>query len=292
MYNLQNMTTALTKPIGVPAVHEENQPVSIFDKSIPNSVWNMVNAEFRARMEKLDLKLWGLGEHELRKKIKPNFTLERLRISFWYEHQAAMNEATKMRMERIYAGVVANEFFYQVVLPDARNLAWILTPPASYTTALHATLNYGLDRIREVFDIPFKDAKGKWNTKAVDAFLKALIIVDNRVKGVPIQRVEMKGMHVHKNIDATLPPGEDMEQLQNRLNWLRQEQRKLERKKEEMGVELGAGDGELTLEQRAEAEVVMNKYAGGPHKNAEKEVVQLESNATVQQPGENGTEEN
>ena len=92
-------------------------------------------------------------------------------------------------------------------------------PVVEYDSLVEEALNYGLNRIREIFDFPLYEIKSikigdKYETKSLpnvkvaDLMLKTVKMLDDRSKGAVTQRIEQKvtqenrNLHVHANANT------------------------------------------------------------------------------------------
>lgn len=164
-----------------------------------------------------------LTEKALKKKANPDELTCRLRIAFWDEYQQAVDAGRIISAARIMRGLTFTEFFYREILSDPLKVAWIVKPPQDFLMTLRDLLYIGLDRLREILEMPIiekvplmtksgpaRDAAGEIiYTEKVNMKLAAEIrsITDrlaDRVHGAVIQRsqVDMKSASLHMHAKA------------------------------------------------------------------------------------------
>lgn len=157
----------------------------------------------------------------LRKMLKPTVTMNRLRSNFWKEYELAQSNKTIMNMGNVYKGICSRQNFYELLNRETK-AAWILSPVADYYTALEESHSYGIDRLREILNMPLYKTKeiktrtGKIRRESVPDVQMAKLMVDifkildERVKGTVAQKIEHSGSVETKQ----LPPQEvDLSEL-------------------------------------------------------------------------------
>lgn len=168
---------------------------------------------------------------QLKKTVRAGQVLDALRISFWVEYnRAIMNNHDRMIMERVFAGICTDEYFYSTVVKTVQYLAWMLTPPIHYQVMLEQLLQATTSRLHELVNLPFYDEdKKKVDHKTAALILKAHEMVENRLKGMPVARSQ--NVNVGVNVRAgSLASGTQQlieTELQQRLKELQKRERNL-----------------------------------------------------------------
>jgi len=169
-----------------------------------------------------------LPETELRAKLKPNTTLCRLRISFWREFDRAQARLDTMKVQRVVSGICSLEEFRHIVV-NTNHIAWLLKPPTDYVNAMEEALVFGIERLREILEIPLikseyqRSGEKEWellesmDIDAANVILKTVALLDMRVKGALVQKVEQKVVSENRNITANLNATISNIQLQSQL---------------------------------------------------------------------------
>lgn len=204
--------------------------ITIFDRTNPRSLINIVWVEFREAMFTVEVnqpELLEMTERKLEKLVEPDPTDCRLRLRFWDEYARAQDRGKRLFLEEICRGVCSTDYFDKHISKNLQKIAWIILPPANYVTTMEELLYKGLDRIREVLDLPLKDqATGRVDTKLIGEMVKIVQMLDQRVKGAIIQkvaiqqRIDQRTQH-HFSNDSTDPllsaSTNDLEAIESQL---------------------------------------------------------------------------
>lgn len=177
-----------------------------------------------------------MEERELRKLVRPNSAVSALRNSFWLEYNRQQEHGGHFKISNILAGICTIEYFSGVVCKTPGMVAWITRPPISYSRAMEEILSYGLERLREIMEMPFQktvvDKKGferiTVDTEAAKLVMKAFHLVDQRKHGAYVQ----KNLHLSGNIGANqvreLAAHDSMEDIDRRIRALKAKEKELE----------------------------------------------------------------
>jgi hypothetical protein len=224
--------------------------LTLWDASNPDSVVSLVppklGERFRLAFEKRP-DLFGLDEKALKKKLMaeestPNLTECRLRIAFWMEYDRAHSSGRRIYLNLVYGGICLAETFHAFMgFPE--KVAWLLNPPATYAKKMEEALDYGLEQLREILDLPNTDSKGRLNPKLMELKAKIVEMMDRRVKGSVVQRVEQKNMNLHigttdKQV-AHAMLGTSMEEVEKRIKELERRDRTAAKAIEAQSTRLG-----------------------------------------------------
>lgn len=184
--------------------------IELLAKSDPKSLVNLLPTAIANKLDELAFErpeLFSMDDDELEKLAKPAITLERLRISFWHEYHRAQEQGRKMTSAGIYAGVCLQQYFSMTVMQKPLAFAWLLRPPASYAIAMEEALVQAIKRVREVLNMPLNGS-----AKNAAIFLKAMEMLDARLNGAAVQRIESKSVSVQINkSDKALPSPSEIE---------------------------------------------------------------------------------
>ena len=154
---------------------------------------------------------------------------QRIRVSLWQEYEAAIQNNRLMKISQIYAGTCSESAFYALV-DNPNRLAYILCPPADYIVMLKEAHGAGLEKLREVFSARILDEEGYLNPKAADIVIKAFALLDARLKGAVVQRVDQRVLTANvspasQNGQTGMPP--NMEALEIELAKTREQLAKM-----------------------------------------------------------------
>lgn len=115
----------------------------------------------------------------------------RVRIALWQEFELAILNNRNIRVKQIFAGVCTETAFYNLIENPIR-LAFILLAPTDYIVTLKEAHEAGLDKLRELLSAKIIDDEGYMNPKAADMVIKAFALIDARLKGAIVQRVDQR----------------------------------------------------------------------------------------------------
>lgn len=189
---------------------------SIFDEKNPCSVVNLVPPTMREAMQRCIKEatyLTHATEAQIRANVKPDERDERLRLAFWDEYNYATSVGAPMRIAHVIKGICSVETFYQFYLPNNKKLAWIITPPKFYSQGMKYILHLGLDRLTEIMSAKVVDEDGRLDTRTAALILKTFQLVDLRVKGAIMQKVQIDQRTLNMNAEVK---AEELQQMQLR----------------------------------------------------------------------------
>lgn len=187
-----------------PEIHE----IIFWEEGNPHCVVNKLTEELRAKAMNLPPHLLAQHESELEKYIKDvgTQTIEQIRLSFWDEYTLACDNGTKMRMKAVYARVCSREYFYKAIINDSEAFAYILHPPKDYMLKMRGLLELAQRRLEEILKLPIVNKKGVADTRLIGEIVKIAVLVDNRVKGAVVQKIQVdqtsKNLHLHSGYEA------------------------------------------------------------------------------------------
>lgn len=155
---------------------------------------------------------FGLDEDECLKAIDAGLlgmgpTANSLRMKFWYEYDLAQSESRNIRAVNIFMGICDAVVFYKK-MKDPRQVAWLLTRPASYEDATAEMHQFALKRLRQDLENP--------DPKMAKVRLEIFIALDNRIKGAVVQ----KTMNLHAKVPSpggSVPENARKEELERRI---------------------------------------------------------------------------
>jgi hypothetical protein len=190
--------------------------VVLLDESDPRSLINLVSEKFRTKMRILAEKhpeYFSMSERQLYLTLKPSDTDDKFRLLFWKEYNRAQDNGTTMRMPNVYSPVMSREG-YNSMIDNIHRIAWIIKPPEEYMISLEAALNKGRENIERIMTLNLFDKKGKFLKGEAQIFLKAYELLENRVKGAVVQRMEQKMASLHVHAKQPAITGEDIQLLE------------------------------------------------------------------------------
>ena len=150
---------------------------------------------------------------------------QRIRVSLWQEFEGAICNNRLMRLNQIFAGTCGETTFYSLIDNPIR-LAYILCPPVDYIVMLKEAHGAGLEKLREIFSAQIIDEEGFLNPKAAEVVIKAFALLDARLKGAVVQRIDQRTLTASvssKEITAALGIPADMDVLELELQKARRQ---------------------------------------------------------------------
>ena len=130
---------------------------------------------------------------------------ERLRLAFWDEYMVATSSGAQMRTHAfINQWTMPIEDFLKVFIQKpGPKLAYIIRPPVNYAASMRVLLNQGIEKLHEIMTLPVTDVDGKPNAAIISQILKAYNLIDLRVKGAIVQKMQIQQQNMNYNADVT-----------------------------------------------------------------------------------------
>lgn len=172
--------------------------IDVYSEDNPFSVRNCIPKTFKTIIESMDRVPENMKDRdpfELRDELKPNMTLNQLRINFWTEYDQSLGNGTKMKMNKIIAGVCTMRTF-TFICKKPENIAWILTPVSNYQTGVQDILETCLFKMRQGLE-----KLDMTDVKHINAVSKIYESFDKRVHGDYVKREEKRVEHVRTDND-------------------------------------------------------------------------------------------
>jgi hypothetical protein len=216
------MDTEPRDPLSIEQIKEHR--MTLLDPEDPRSMVNLVPPDVSEAMHRVPIEYFTMSEVDLKKLSRPTQVISRIRLSWWNEYNRAQEMLTHMEMVSVYAGVCHPSYFYAGILKNPRYLAWILCPPTSYLVAMEEALYFGVERLREILELPLYDEKGRANPAVGNLVLKTVALLDLRVKGAVTQKHEHKSVALNINTAArdvtNALSGASMDEINHKLSML------------------------------------------------------------------------
>ena len=179
------------------------------------------------------------------KSYQPTVNDQRVRYLFWHEYENSRVENRKMVMNNVHSLVCDVVSFRKLFLKLPYRTAFLCCRPAAYQHTLNEMLLHGMQRLRQVLDLPEVDANGKLNTKVIELKIKITAMVDMRIHGAPTQKIHqvtqnlpsLPGKEEKENLKTLIQNG-DMATIRRRIEEIEQEKRKLEGRANVVTVEV------------------------------------------------------
>lgn len=203
---------------------EPPAPVTLVDDSNPQSLINLVHPSFRPKLLNIPQELLDLSFEEIKERLNPTVTHYRLRYAFWNEFECAIDQGRMMRMARVYAGICTEGHFSNILSKNQVFMAFLVSRPTDYITVVKESLQAGMENLRKIVSSKVHDEDGNLIPRAADVVIKGIALLDLRVKGAVIQRIDQRlvSLNVNKDIEALADP-EKADELPNSLALLEKE---------------------------------------------------------------------
>jgi hypothetical protein len=149
---------------------------------------------------------------------KITLTVQRLRSALWIEFEAAIINNRMMKVKQIWGGVCGQDMFKTIIEDDVR-LSYLLCPPPDYVAMLKEAHHAGLEKMREILSARVVDEEGYLIPKAAEVLLKTYALLDARLKGAIVQRIDQRTLTANLTPDKGVATGQatSMEELNRQL---------------------------------------------------------------------------
>lgn len=222
---------------------EKSHDIVFWDEANERSLVNLLPAEYATKLKDMKFEhpdYFGLEERELAKFIKeqknlrPSPTVNRIRFKVWQEYDNAQTNLAPMNTKKFYQGICDVETFHNII-KYPYNLAWIFCPPASYMTMMEEGLYFGIEKLRDILELPVEMPGGQVNSRLAELQAKIVMMLDERVKGAIPKHLkidqETKNLHLHateKGVQSKLEEMSEAE-LKRTLESIRRREKKAEK---------------------------------------------------------------
>lgn len=204
----------------------------------PRSMYSLSPKEVRRELRKIPIAILALPEEELVRTVRPNPTMRILKLRFWDEYRRVQeqNEGPDpdgIDITRVCESILNPAFFVQKMMSSYHVSSWLLLPPKSYEVAMEETLAMGVQRIREIFEIPIRiekherdeegniiSTKVEYDLKAANLILRAYNQVESRMKGGIVQRHQIAASTVTHQEFREVREAKSVEEIEARLKEL------------------------------------------------------------------------
>ena len=190
--------------------------ISYLDRDSERALYNISPENIKKQLRNGGVqKYLKMDEDKLKEQLNPTVHNNRLRISFWKEYDLAQSEGRDIAEVNIYRGICTLEK-YEASLKSTKLAAWVLTPPTNYVVAMEESLSQGIDKMREILEMPLyitefkKNENGEIerlnlpNTKVAELVIKTVNMLDLRVKGAVIKQIEQRITQTSKSTNANI----------------------------------------------------------------------------------------
>ena len=197
---------------------------SFFDPSNEDSLINRVSASVAEKITaaiNMLPELVALGEDNTARALKKrgyeiDSTLAKLRISFWEEYELSLTVNRSLNLTLVYGGICSFQTFQRYLsVPEA--IFWLICPTTSYKSQLMDAHYLGMKEMREILNIPLADLPEKKFAAIANLKVKIAFMLDNRLKGSIVQKIEAKTFSVTQSMDVSNSSNEELSQSMQTL---------------------------------------------------------------------------
>lgn len=175
-------------------------------KNYMSNIYDLLTPALKAWAEKIPLSIFEMSQKDIEEAADPSVLQRQLKMSFWTNYEQAVSRGYKeINISQIVSAHCSRQYFYKEIVEKPIMFAWLLTSPINYDLLAQEALSFGIDRIRkEILTAPMFDANGKYNPAIGSMIFQAVKLLDSRVKGSPLQRIEQKHLShtVHERVDG------------------------------------------------------------------------------------------
>ncbi len=186
---------------------------SIFDVDHPDSVRNRMPTDInKAALDNLPQYLRSWSAAALERKMGERLTHKDriLKIAFWREYYDAIDNGRLMSIAGMTKGVCSRDYWSRVVVKHSALLAWILQPDPSYSSTMEEMLSLSVRRLRDIVALRAVKYDRRGQVEKIDHSLmkiqlSAHSLIENRVRGLAPQKLQIEQKSMNVNVNAKAP---------------------------------------------------------------------------------------
>jgi len=138
---------------------------------------------------------------------------DRVRLAFWDSYSQATLRGKQMKFSQFVNvnSIYMEDFTKRYLADPGHKLAYLLRSPQKYGAAMRSLLNRGVERLEEIMNLPFVNEKtGKVDTALIAQVLKATQLIDLRVKGAIVQKMQIQQQNLNYDVNTSLAQNESL----------------------------------------------------------------------------------
>jgi hypothetical protein len=155
---------------------------------------------------------------------------ERIHISFWTEYEESGRTKQRFSWNNVIGGICSSKAFQLLCQRESQLVAWLLTPPNTYSNRLLEMSLIGEERMLEIMQASPVQPNGKVDSRLALAQIKLWEVLQDRLKGSVTQNINQKSVNVNVNSSPAGTEKESftsVEQIQARLKELQEKAERL-----------------------------------------------------------------
>jgi hypothetical protein len=169
------------------------------------SMFECLTGTFRKAAEEIPPEMWALDFGIIEERANPTPALRVMRRKFWMKYTHVLNQGTGVILPAdVYGRIASRQNFWSDVLTKPHRLLYLLTPKATYDEVAEEALDFGIERIRkDILTAPVYSDEGKFNAQNATVILQAVRMLDSRVMGSPLQRIQQHNVHETRQVGSS-----------------------------------------------------------------------------------------
>lgn len=192
---------------------ENTTGITIFSKTDPRSVYNLVPVAMQEAMDQVDPKFYEFKFGSIEKHMKPDIRDYQLRVAFWREYNHTQdNWKRSISLHAVMKGICSADYLWKKVLKDPMKVAFLLYPVVDMQASMEEMMDLSLREMRKILKMPNNGAKGA-NMPVIREKIKIFALIQNRLQGSVLQRVAID-QRVQANINTSTTTQEAPKSLQ------------------------------------------------------------------------------
>lgn len=140
-----------------------------------------------------------LAERELKSLVSPTPTDYALKTSLWRELYKCEATGGIVTPRDIYGGIATSSYFKNHCINNQYRLAWLFRPTQIYEKEVEALLARGTERLWELVEMNIYHDDGEVDTKRGYLVLDTIKMIEQRAKGLAVQRVQSVNVNIEQN---------------------------------------------------------------------------------------------
>ena len=199
----------------------------LYNPSDPLAIVNMVPLSLSNAIRALPRQFLEMSKEELEQGLRLSKTDRAFRKSFWREYNRSAMLGETVNLRDTCRGVCC--FSYTKALRNnSRKVAWLIKRDMDDELMMSLLYERSMERLDEILESDITKANGTLDPSKANVVLKAIQMIENRVKGMATQRTESKHLKVsiEERADGSETREETIERIREKLGKLEQSQQR------------------------------------------------------------------
>ena len=179
----------------IESLAENDTGLTIFDKTAPRSVYNLVPESMQVAIDNVNPKYFEWRLTTLEKHLRPDARLCQLRVAFWREYNYVQdNRKRNISYANVIRGICDTRFLTEKIFQDQLSMAYLLYPVVDQVAAMEEMAELSMREMRKILKLPNQGKKGA-NMPIIKEKIKIFEILQNRLQGAVIQNHRVHQVH-------------------------------------------------------------------------------------------------